>query len=112
MAAAAAPDAVRLPTVLQLALGDSTCPANYICIYEDVGYDGGGYGVHSGNELNDFRGIGFNDQMSSWINSTGQRYCWYPDINFSGIGQAMNDGYANSAVLPEHNDLASSLERC
>ncbi|MFJ4963198.1 peptidase inhibitor family I36 protein [Streptomyces sp. NPDC088729] len=100
------------PGVLRLPSQPGGCPDGYLCLYRDVGYAGGGYAVNNGRALNDFRGIDFNDVMSSWVNETSSRYCWYPDINYTGTRFAMRSGGASDAVNVENNDIASSTEPC
>ncbi|MFE0012329.1 peptidase inhibitor family I36 protein [Streptomyces erythrochromogenes] len=99
-----APGLVRLLDV-------GPCPSGYLCMYRDGGLQGGGYGVREGRDLNDFRGIDFNDEMSSWANATASRYCWHSDINFSGASRDMQVGVASN-VSAADNDLASSIENC
>ncbi|WP_078628721.1 peptidase inhibitor family I36 protein [Streptomyces sp. NRRL F-2664] len=99
------------PALLRL-LDVGPCPNGYLCLYQDEGLRGGGYGVREGRDLNDFRGINFNDEMSSWANATSSRYCWYPDINFSGPGRGLQQGAANNVNFREDNDIASSIEDC
>ncbi|WP_435260560.1 peptidase inhibitor family I36 protein [Streptomyces sp. 1222.5] len=92
--------------------GFANCPSGYICMYRDINFGGGGYGVREGRDLNDFRGIDFNDQMTSWVNATNSNYCWYPDINWSGPVRFMLRGTSANVDLNRDNDIASSLENC
>ncbi len=99
---------IRLPSTR--AAGN--CPSDYVCVYRDTEFRGGGYGIRHNFDLNDFRGIEFNDEMSSWINSTAVRYCWHPDINFSGGSRVMGGNTAMAVVTPIENDAASALSDC
>ncbi|MFJ8763022.1 peptidase inhibitor family I36 protein [Streptomyces cyaneofuscatus] len=109
--AAAQPEIIT-PGVLRLPAQNANCPTGFLCLYRDVGYSGGGVAVNSGRALNDFRALDFNDEMSSWINETAARYCWYPDINYSGTRFAMRAATTSEAVNLENNDTASSAEPC
>lgn len=88
------------------------CPSDYVCMYRDSNLGGGGYGVRDGFDLNDFRGIDFNDQLSSWVNYTDDRYCWYSDLNFTGSVQSLDAGDVATSLSPQHNDTASALAYC
>lgn len=106
----AAQHASTVMAVVQLS--DGVCPTGYFCIFRDVGFGGGGYGVRQDHDLNDFRGIELNDQMSSYVNATNDRYCWYPDINFSGDVRVIGANQAGDVDLRTDNDIASSLANC
>ncbi|MFF6981373.1 peptidase inhibitor family I36 protein [Streptomyces sp. NPDC008343] len=109
--AAAQPEMIT-PGLLRLPAQTDNCPDGYLCVYRDIGHGGGGFAVNGGRALNDFRGIDFNDHMSSWINETGSRYCWYEHINYNGTRFGMTAGDHSHAVNPENNDVASALEPC
>ncbi|MFD4040414.1 peptidase inhibitor family I36 protein [Streptomyces sp. NPDC058605] len=108
-AATATPTAPQGP--VQIASGD-VCPRGMLCIFQHAGFQGGGYGISPGWDLNDFRGINFNDHTSSIANSTDNRYCWYPHINYQGTPHTINSGEANDVNLTTDNDTASSLADC
>ncbi|WP_435271468.1 peptidase inhibitor family I36 protein [Streptomyces sp. 1222.5] len=99
------------PWLLRLA-EEGSCPTGYLCLYRDAELGGGGYGIREGRDLNDFRGINFNDDMSSWVNAASTDYCWYPDINFSGAARTMQPDSWDTVNLIEDNDIASSIENC
>jgi len=54
----------------------------------------------------------FNDQMSSWENRSGRRYCWYVNANFILPVHTMANGVPPQNVLPSENDTASSMRPC
>lgn len=88
------------------------CPVGYVCLYEHVNLGGEGYALRNGRDFNDFRGIEFNDKVSSWVNATSNRYCWYPDINFSGPARPVQPRAAENVNLYTDNDIASAIEDC
>ncbi|MFI8215945.1 peptidase inhibitor family I36 protein [Streptomyces sp. NPDC085932] len=88
------------------------CPQGLLCMYQHADFQGGGYGISPGWDLNDFRGINFNDHISSIANSTDNRYCWYPDINYKGTPRTIDSGQATNVDLTTENDTASSLADC
>ncbi|MFC7328942.1 peptidase inhibitor family I36 protein [Marinactinospora rubrisoli] len=98
-------DIIRIPA------GQTYCPDGYVCLFRDYNYQGGGYGFRSGTSIGFLGDIGFNDQMSSWANDSGQRYCWYFDAYYQGEVHDMLPGYRVN-VTPRENDQASSLRPC
>lgn len=87
------------------------CPGGYVCLFRDQNFTGGGIALRRGQGLNDLRAIDFNDQLSSWINASGERYCWYSENNFMGYRHVMN-GHAKRNVYLPYNDMASSVDSC
>lgn len=110
---ATTPASLSKPSLLRIAAADVRgCPDGYLCMYADAQDGGGGYGVRQGRDLNDFRGIDFNDKMSSWVNATTTEYCWYTDINYSGTSRVLVPGEFRDVNEADQNDRASSIEDC
>jgi hypothetical protein len=61
-------------------------------------------GIHGNNGT-------FNDQMSSWQNASGRRYCWWFDDGPSGEVHTMPTGQIIN-VLARENDRASAFGPC
>ena len=100
------------PAVIRLNEYQRKCPYDYLCMYEEPYFDGGGFGVLEGFALNDFDGVYFKDEMSSWVNRTDTRYCWFQSDNYLGIGYIMRRGTAVSLMRPGRDNTASSLAQC
>ncbi|MEU9891384.1 peptidase inhibitor family I36 protein [Sphaerisporangium sp. NPDC051017] len=109
--AAHADDALSGPPLITIPAGQTRCPDGYVCLFRDNEFQGGGYGIASGHSVGFLGDIGFNDQMSSWANDSGRRYCWYVDANYAGDRHVMENRYRVN-VLPQENDQASSLRPC
>ncbi|MFD4416051.1 peptidase inhibitor family I36 protein [Streptomyces sp. NPDC058251] len=100
------------PGIIRLNEFDRNCPRNYVCMFEEPYFAGGGFGVLDGLSLNDFGGIYFDDQMSSWINATRSPYCWFSQDNFAGIAYVMRGRSAVSLMRPGRDNTSSSLALC
>jgi hypothetical protein len=104
----------------------ATCPSGSLCIFQNT--DGGGArlsitlaagvginltGIPCGSCTNGTHGNDgtWNDQMSSWENASGVRYCWAVNINGGGARHPMPAGGGIHNVLPSRNDEASSIDR-
>lgn len=106
----------------------SSCPEGSVCLYQNSNRSGFGLRVPNGCEIRNMLDVVclpcmnsthdhhqddhlFNDQMSSWENRSGQDYCWYYDVGYSGIKRTMKNG-----MILEHlggdNDRASSIRPC
>ncbi|MEU6284040.1 peptidase inhibitor family I36 protein [Streptomyces sp. NPDC047028] len=111
---ARAADRIQLdPAVVFIPPGQTTCQSGFLCLFRDALWRGGGYAIEDGHELNDLGALGFNDEMSSWINATSStRFCWQPDTNYDGIAHFMDPNTAVGLVLPAENDTASSIQLC
>jgi hypothetical protein len=105
---------------------DASCPNGTLCIFQNI--DGRGarlvISLQAGGAINltDWscesctNGIHgndgtWNDQMSSWENASGVRYCWAVDIKGGGARHPMPPGGGLQNVLPSRNDEASSIAR-
>ncbi|WP_158562761.1 peptidase inhibitor family I36 protein [Marinitenerispora sediminis] len=97
--------------IISIPAGQTWCPSGYVCLFRDYNYQGGGYGFRAGTQIRFLGDIGFNDQMSSWANDSGQRYCWYFDADFRGEVHDMRPGFRVNVTSWE-NDKASSLRPC
>lgn len=111
----------------------TACPGGFVCLYQNSDRGGAFIAVPAGGFVNNFRtdtacpgctnGIHgndgtFNDQMSSWENRTGRRYCWYFNAGPEGVLPAgtgevhtMGTGVIQN-VLARENDQASALGPC
>ncbi|HEX8112754.1 MAG TPA: peptidase inhibitor family I36 protein [Kofleriaceae bacterium] len=117
-------DSSRACTVITSGVGGA-CPRGFACLYQNSNRKGLGVGISAGCGSSDLRAVRcpsctngihgnngtFNDQMSSWHNASGRRYCWYFDINFRGERHTMGNGVIQN-VLPRENDRASSFKPC
>lgn len=104
----------------------ASCPSGFVCLYQNSNHGGAGWGISSGGGFANLKGEPcgqctngihgndgtFNDQMSSWQNHSGRRYCWYFDASFSGEHHPMVSGAGTQNVFPRENDRASSLRPC
>jgi hypothetical protein len=104
----------------------ATCPSGTLCIFKNSNGGGArlsislpaGVGINlpsfpcasctNGIHGNDGS---WNDQMSSWENVSGVRYCWAVNINGGGTRHAMRAGVGLQNVLQSRNDTASSIDR-
>lgn len=101
------------------------CPAGNVCIYQNSGRSGIGFPIPKGYQAlnlklskcssctNGTHGNDgtFNDQMSSWQNNSGIRYCWSFDSNRGGEHHVMDNGYIVDVPARE-NDRASAVYPC
>jgi hypothetical protein len=99
------------PPLITIPAGQTHCPDGYVCLFRDYEFQGGGYGIAAGYSIKFLGDIGLNDQMSSWANDSGRRYCWYVDAGYAGERHVMEARYRVN-VLPQENDQASSLRPC
>lgn len=102
---------VRLNSELGL-----SCPEGYVCLYLDADANTDGIAIREGEEIgnlaNDFD-FDWDNRMTSWINNTSTRYCWYFDFDFSGECHVMEPARNRVVnVLPRENDKASSIRPC
>ncbi|MEU5265676.1 peptidase inhibitor family I36 protein [Amycolatopsis sp. NPDC021455] len=104
-----------------------TCPASSVCFYEHKDFGGKVLAIPAGAAYPDLRVFScqdcrsskhnnndgtWSDQLSSWVNNTGQVYCWYWHENYAKRGEVMNAGSANTYVGKDPNDQASSIAPC
>jgi len=103
----------------------TSCPAGYVCLFQNSNRGGYGYGVRSGYGTRNLLSVRcpsctngihgndgtFNDQMTSWENRSGRRYCWWFDVGPGGERHPMNNGLRVN-VLARENDQASALGPC
>jgi hypothetical protein len=115
------------PAALPAAVLDS-CPASSVCLYEHKDFGGKVLVIPAGAAYPDLRAFAcqdcrsskhnnndgtWSDQLSSWVNNTGQVYCWYWNENYSRRNDPlMNAGTASSYVGKDPNDQASSIGPC
>ncbi|WP_410667748.1 peptidase inhibitor family I36 protein [Amycolatopsis sp. cmx-4-68] len=106
----------------------ASCPANSVCLYEHKDFGGTLLAIPAGDTYPDLRVFPcagcrsskhnnndgtWSDQLSSWVNNTGQVYCWYWNENYANREAVlMNAGTALSYVGKNPNDQASSLGPC
>jgi hypothetical protein len=106
----------------------TSCPANSVCLYEHQEFGGTILIIPAGDTYPDLRAFAcpgcrsskhnnndgtWSDQLSSWVNNTGQVYCWYWNENYAKReGPLMNAGTALSYVGKNPNDQASSIGPC
>ena len=105
--------------------GGARCPNGYVCLYQNRDHQGFGLGIPRGYGLANLKAVPctscengthgndgtFNDQMSSWVNHSGQRYCWYVNRSEKKGKHTMPNGQFIN-VLPGENDLATTVEPC
>ena len=95
------------------------CPSGFACLYQNSNRGGFGVGISAGCGISNLSSVGcpsctrgnFNDQMSSWQNVSGQRYCWWFDAGPSGEVHTMGNGVTQN-VLARENDQASAFGPC
>jgi hypothetical protein len=101
------------------------CPAGFACLYQNANRGGFGVGTSSGTTISNLQSIRcpqctngihgvdgtFNDDMTSWHNSTARRYCWGVNATRTPTSHTMCPGCVVN-VLPNENDTASSLGPC
>lgn len=94
------------------------CPANDVCMYENVDFGGQIYKLHtedkkfSDNLCPDCHPPGnWDNRMSSIINNKSTRYCFYEKDNFGGADIKV-EGHQRMRSLPGFNDKISSARSC
>jgi peptidase inhibitor family I36 len=106
----------------------ASCPASSVCLYEHKDFGGTVLVIPAGAAYPDLRAFDcpgcrsskhnnnngtWSDQLSSWVNNTGQVYCWYWNENYVRRDSVlMNAGTAYSYVGKDPNDQASSIGPC
>ncbi|MEV4050054.1 peptidase inhibitor family I36 protein [Amycolatopsis sp. NPDC049688] len=106
----------------------ASCPANSVCLYEHKDFGGTVLAIPAGAAYADLRAYEcpgcrsskhnnndgtWSDQLSSWVNNTGQVYCWYWNEDYVGRDATlMSAGTASSYVGKNPNDQASSIGPC
>ena len=103
---------------------NAACPSGFACLYQNINRGGFRVAVQSGIGLTNLNircstctnGIHgnngtFNDQMSSWENKSGRRYCWWFNAGPSGEVHTMSSG-STVNVLARENDQASAFGPC
>ena len=99
--------------------GAVACADGYVCFYQHGNLGGEAMSLQGSLAIGNLalvecrncaNGV-WNDQMSSWVNFSGQRYCWWSDAYEGGEVFPMGDGAIQNA-LPRENDRASSLGPC
>ncbi|MDQ7808662.1 peptidase inhibitor family I36 protein [Amycolatopsis sp. A133] len=119
--------AAAAPAALPASVLES-CPASSVCFYEHQDFGGTVLVIPAGAAYPDLRAFPcagcrsskhnnnngtWSDQLSSWVNNTGQVYCWYWHENYAGRNDTvMNAGTALSYVGKTPNDQASSIGPC
>jgi hypothetical protein len=119
------PDFTKSPIASVRAKAADVCPSGYICLFSDHNAGGEGFAWEAGSYGSDHRNIScagcrngkhgndgtFNDQMSSWVNATGDNYYWYFDIGGRGERHLMQS-FGTGRVINQparESDEASSL---
>jgi len=109
---------IRLPT-------GGACPLNYACLYQNANRRGVGIGALIGFGFSNLHSVScptctngvhgndgtFNDQMTSWENQSGTRYCWGVNASTHPTDHIMGDGDVTNVPANE-NDTASSFFPC
>lgn len=106
----------------------ASCPAGSVCLYEHKDFGGTILVIPAGDAYPDLRAFAcagcrsskhnnnngtWSDQLSSWVNNTGQVYCWYWNESYVGRDATlMNAGTALGYVGKDPNDQASSIGPC
>lgn len=102
------------------------CPRGFACLYQNANLRGSAVAVQSGIGIRNLRGIRcrgctngihgndgtFNDQMTSWENLSGRKYCWFFDAGPSGERHVMRNNFVIRQVLARENDRASAFGPC
>lgn len=102
------------------------CPLGFACLYQNANLGGFSVAVRGGIAIRNLRAIRyptcfngthgndgtFNNQMTSWENSTRRQYCWWFDTVPGGERHVMRPGFVNRQVLPRENDRASAFGPC
>ena len=102
------------------------CPRGYVCLFRDRDTQGWEhFQLSARSSYGDLRMApcyickngDWNDDMSSWVNNSGIRYCWYFDSYFRGSGsrgpRPMPYQFGRIVnVTSFENDQASSIGPC
>src|SRR5216110_3128902 len=96
-----------------------TCPVSSVCLYEHKDFQGKILVIPAGAAYPDLRVFTcqdcrsskhnnndgtWSDQLSSWVNNTGQVYCWYWNENYvKRNDELMSAGRASSYVGKDPN---------
>jgi hypothetical protein len=120
-ATASQTDSVTPAACTPLVSNGAACLSGLACLYQNANFSGMGVAVTRGCSIANLNSIPcprctkgtFNDQMTSWRNLSGVRYCWYYDANFSTTNVFHHMGNGDGInVAPADNDRASSLGPC
>jgi hypothetical protein len=104
---AAASPAAKVVTV---AAADD-CQDGYLCLSQDHGGVGQTLVIPPGYDVANLGDYGFNDNVSSVRNRTGQQACTYSDIDYQGYGIYVRPGQA-SDLVNTLDDTMSSIKFC
>jgi hypothetical protein len=100
---------------------NSSCPDGAICLYQNANYNGARTGCkvvirppdRNLDLASETCGNGnFNNQMTSWKNRSGTRYCWWVDVGERGNQHLMNPHTWQPQVSSQANDRASAIGPC
>lgn len=92
------------------------CPQGWVCVFNGVDYRWGSFAVLPGTETRDIGHLRFtrNDslegQVSSWVNNSPVRYCWYEGTGFAGAEHRMEPFSKDRAISPD--GTLSSFKPC
>lgn len=100
--------------VAATAANAADCTSGYTCLYQNANFGGAerdfrnvsGYDVI----FNLNGGLGFNDEMSSWINLRAHTSRWFFGIDGGGQSRCIKPNWEVSQVTGTENDQASSIE--
>jgi Peptidase inhibitor family I36 len=105
------------------------CPMGYVCLFEHSDARGTMVKFTANQNASDLSrylcpvshcwhgGANFNDDMSSWVNNSGVKFCWYFDKNYQpyygsrGPRPMPPEAYRVVNLTSFENDQASSLHR-
>ena len=59
----------------------SICLDGAVCLFQHVNFDGSHIAFRHG--INDFRGFGFNDTASSYLNDGSSTFCLYENVDYA-----------------------------
>jgi hypothetical protein len=95
--------------------------AGFTCLWQNNGFGGERVCVRKGFVVLNLTQVlcagcknkkNFNDDMSSWKNSSGAPSCWWFNTNRGGTEVSMPNGVAHSSTAAANNDQASSFGSC
>ncbi|MBV6696769.1 peptidase inhibitor family I36 protein [Kitasatospora aureofaciens] len=94
------------------------CPAGWLCLYGGFDYSYGAIAVLPGSQVENIERIRFTnggsftggDGVSSWVNNSPVRYCWYESTGFQGSSHEFAAFGKEDHIKP--NDALKSFKPC
>lgn len=103
-------ESVRNRVVPTMQAEATSCPADWVCVWEHADFAGTMVQVHDCCGWLNFSDVGFNNMMSSWRNRKGVDAKVAENADGGGDRLCLNNGASDSWVGSAWNDRASSIK--